>query len=90
MTFNNLFLVMAICFAVMLVLAPLLKRPAGGGRRGGGGGALSAIRACSQSRPQLAMAAALAVAAVRSRSSAALRCRLGERADALLADLRGL
>jgi DHA2 family multidrug resistance protein len=33
MTFNNLFLVMAICFAVMLCLAPLLKRPspAGGG-----------------------------------------------------------
>lgn len=28
MTFNNLFLVMAICFAVMLVLVPLLKRPA--------------------------------------------------------------
>lgn len=28
MTFNNLFLVMAICFAVMLVMVPLLKRPA--------------------------------------------------------------
>jgi DHA2 family multidrug resistance protein len=28
MTFNNLFLTMAICFAVMLVLVPLLKRPA--------------------------------------------------------------
>ncbi len=28
MTFNNLFLVMAICFAAMLVMAPLLKRPA--------------------------------------------------------------
>jgi DHA2 family multidrug resistance protein len=28
MTFNNLFLTMAICFAVMLVLVPFLKRPA--------------------------------------------------------------
>ena len=28
MTFNNLFLVMAICFAVMLAMVPLLKRPA--------------------------------------------------------------
>jgi len=28
MTFNNLFLVMAICFAVVLLMAPLLKRPA--------------------------------------------------------------
>jgi DHA2 family multidrug resistance protein len=27
MTFNNLFLVMAICFAAMLLLAPLLRRP---------------------------------------------------------------
>ncbi len=27
MTFNNLFLVMAICFAAMLLMAPLLKRP---------------------------------------------------------------
>jgi len=27
MTFNNLFLTMSICFAVMLVLVPLLKRP---------------------------------------------------------------
>ena len=27
MTFNNLFLVMSICFAVMLCLAPFLKRP---------------------------------------------------------------
>ena len=27
MTFNNLFLTMAICFAVMLLLVPLLKRP---------------------------------------------------------------
>jgi MFS transporter, DHA2 family, multidrug resistance protein len=27
MTFNNLFMVMAICFAAMLVLVPLLKRP---------------------------------------------------------------
>jgi preprotein translocase subunit SecG len=31
MTFNNLFLVMSICFAVMLCLAPLLKRPAAAG-----------------------------------------------------------
>lgn len=28
MTFNNLFLTMSICFALMLVLVPLLKRPA--------------------------------------------------------------
>jgi DHA2 family multidrug resistance protein len=28
MTFNNLFLVMSICFALILCLAPLLKRPA--------------------------------------------------------------
>ena len=27
MTFNNLFLVMAICFALMLFMAPLLRRP---------------------------------------------------------------
>src|SRR5262249_19019416 len=29
MTFNNLFLVMAICFAAMLFMVPWLKRPAG-------------------------------------------------------------
>jgi DHA2 family multidrug resistance protein len=28
MTFNNLFLAMAICFAVMILLVPMLKRPA--------------------------------------------------------------
>ncbi len=32
MTFNNLFLVMAICFTVMLCMVPLLKRPAPAGQ----------------------------------------------------------
>ena len=27
MTFNNLFLVMAVCFALMLFLVPFLKKP---------------------------------------------------------------
>ncbi len=31
MTFNNLFLVMAICFALMLLMAPLLRRPVAAG-----------------------------------------------------------
>ncbi len=28
MTFNNLFLMMSVCFAIMLLLTPLLRKPA--------------------------------------------------------------